>query len=40
MMQVLAEEYQNRHLRVNCINPGGTAPKCAPARSRRKIRKN
>ncbi|KFD20251.1 YciK family oxidoreductase [Yokenella regensburgei] len=24
MMQVLAEEYQNRHLRVNCINPGGT----------------
>ncbi len=23
MMQVLAEEYQNR-LRVNCINPGGT----------------
>ena len=24
MMQVLAEEYQTRHLRVNCINPGGT----------------
>lgn len=24
MMQVLAEEYQNRSLRVNCINPGGT----------------
>ena len=24
MMQVLADEYQNRHLRVNCINPGGT----------------
>jgi len=24
MMQVLAEEYQSRHLRVNCINPGGT----------------
>ena len=27
MMQVLAEEYQNRHLRVNCINPGGTRTK-------------
>ena len=26
MMQVLAEEYQNR-LRVNCINPGGTRTK-------------
>lgn len=24
MMQVLAEEYANRNLRVNCINPGGT----------------
>ncbi len=24
MMQVLADEYQSRHLRVNCINPGGT----------------
>ena len=24
MMQVLADEYQNRHMRVNCINPGGT----------------
>ncbi|AUX93607.1 YciK family oxidoreductase [Mixta gaviniae] len=24
MMQVLAEEYKNRNLRVNCINPGGT----------------
>ncbi|WP_414163528.1 YciK family oxidoreductase [Superficieibacter sp. BNK-5] len=24
MMQVLAEEYQNAPLRVNCINPGGT----------------
>ena len=24
MMQVLADEYQNRHLRVNCINPSGT----------------
>lgn len=24
MMQVLADEYQNRSLRVNCINPGGT----------------
>ncbi|MFA9594534.1 YciK family oxidoreductase [Citrobacter telavivensis] len=24
MMQVLADEYQNRPLRVNCINPGGT----------------
>ncbi|WP_312946878.1 YciK family oxidoreductase [Superficieibacter sp.] len=24
MMQVLAEEYQNHPLRVNCINPGGT----------------
>ncbi|ACT07010.1 short-chain dehydrogenase/reductase SDR [Dickeya chrysanthemi Ech1591] len=24
MMQVLAEEYRNRNLRVNCINPGGT----------------
>lgn len=27
MMQVLAEEYKNRHLRVNCINPGGTRTK-------------
>lgn len=26
-MQVLAEEYQNRHLRVNCINHGGTRTK-------------
>ncbi|WP_333890779.1 YciK family oxidoreductase [Atlantibacter subterraneus] len=24
MMQVLAEEYVHRNLRVNCINPGGT----------------
>lgn len=24
MMQVLAEEYKSQHLRVNCINPGGT----------------
>ena len=24
LMQVLADEYQSRHLRVNCINPGGT----------------
>ena len=24
MMQVLAEEYKSRNLRVNCINPGGT----------------
>jgi len=24
MMQVLAEEYAHRNLRVNCINPGGT----------------
>ncbi|MBS0055953.1 YciK family oxidoreductase [Yersinia sp. Marseille-Q3913] len=24
MMQVLAEEYKQSHLRVNCINPGGT----------------
>lgn len=24
LMQVLAEEYKNSHLRVNCINPGGT----------------
>ncbi|MFP1917674.1 YciK family oxidoreductase [Lonsdalea quercina] len=24
MMQVLAEEYRHRNLRVNCINPGGT----------------
>ena len=24
VMQVLADEYQSRHLRVNCINPGGT----------------
>ncbi len=24
MMQVLADEYKNRNLRVNCINPGGT----------------
>lgn len=27
MMQVLAEEYKNRNLRVNCINPGGTRTK-------------
>ena len=27
MMQVLADEYQSRHLRVNCINPGGTRTK-------------
>ncbi|MCZ5652735.1 SDR family NAD(P)-dependent oxidoreductase [Escherichia coli] len=34
MMQVLADEYQQR-LRVNCINPGGTrAPQCVPAPSR------
>lgn len=24
LMQVLADEYRNQHLRVNCINPGGT----------------
>lgn len=24
LMQVLAEEYKTSHLRVNCINPGGT----------------
>lgn len=24
MMQVLADEYENTHLRFNCINPGGT----------------
>ncbi|PWC20792.1 YciK family oxidoreductase [Brenneria roseae subsp. roseae] len=24
MMQVLADEYRHTHLRVNCINPGGT----------------
>lgn len=24
---MLAEEYQSRHLRVNCINPGGTRTK-------------
>lgn len=24
MMQTLADEYQSQHLRVNCINPGGT----------------
>ncbi|WP_315710820.1 YciK family oxidoreductase [Brenneria uluponensis] len=24
MMQVLAEEYRHKNLRVNCINPGGT----------------
>lgn len=27
MMQVLAEEYKNQSLRVNCINPGGTRTK-------------
>ncbi|MBD8161429.1 YciK family oxidoreductase [Erwinia persicina] len=27
MMQVLAEEYDARQLRVNCINPGGTRTK-------------
>jgi len=27
MMQVLAEEYANHNLRVNCINPGGTRTK-------------
>ncbi|RWR03724.1 3-oxoacyl-ACP reductase [[Pantoea] beijingensis] len=27
MMQVLAEEYRSRNLRVNCINPGGTRTK-------------
>lgn len=27
MMQVLAEEYKNHPLRVNCINPGGTRTK-------------
>ena len=27
MMQVLADEYKNYHLRVNCINPGGTRTK-------------
>lgn len=24
LMQVLADKYRNQHLRVNCINPGGT----------------
>ncbi|GKX61897.1 NAD(P)-dependent oxidoreductase [Pragia fontium] len=24
LMQVLADEYQGSHLRINCINPGGT----------------
>lgn len=24
LMQVLADEYQDSHLRINCINPGGT----------------
>ncbi|XPE46994.1 SDR family NAD(P)-dependent oxidoreductase [Shigella flexneri] len=32
MMQVLAEEYQSRHLRVNCINPGSTRTKMRAAR--------
>lgn len=27
MMQVLADEYKNQSLRVNCINPGGTRTK-------------
>ncbi|MGB9095191.1 YciK family oxidoreductase [Erwinia sp.] len=27
MMQVLADEYDSKHLRVNCINPGGTRTK-------------
>lgn len=27
MMQVLAEEYDSKQLRVNCINPGGTRTK-------------
>jgi len=27
MMQVLADEYKNQPLRVNCINPGGTRTK-------------
>lgn len=27
MMQVFAEEYDSKHLRVNCINPGGTRTK-------------
>lgn len=27
MMQVLADEYKNQSLRVNCINPGGTQTK-------------
>ena len=27
MMQVLADEYKQQHLRVNCINPGGTRTK-------------
>lgn len=27
MMQVLADEYKSHHLRVNCINPGGTRTK-------------
>lgn len=27
MMQVLADEYKDRHLQVNCINPGGTRTK-------------
>ncbi len=40
MMQVLAEEYQSRHLRVNCINPGGTRTKMRANAFRRKIRKS
>lgn len=31
MMQVLADEYKNQPLRVNCINPGGTRTKMRAA---------
>lgn len=30
-MQVLADEYRNRNLRVNCINPRGTSSKMRAA---------
>lgn len=40
MMQVLADEYQNRPLRVNCINPGGTRTSMRASAFRRKIHRN
>ncbi|VTM14596.1 Uncharacterized oxidoreductase yciK [Raoultella terrigena] len=40
MMQVLAEEYQSRHLRVNCINPGGTRTQMRASAFQRKIHKS